>query len=178
MCAESYYSMLVPIICDLKPCVNYVEIWIFGQPGQGYSPGGEVIKMPITFGVKIGLMISVDLRHGQGEKHSCLLLLYSPAQVASYVTNVRDLYPLWTTSVYMYEYIRCAISNHLFFCCRLKRNHMIELQFMCLFLNLAWPITVDTSMYDPYSDISVGTHKVPQKLCFVLLVCETKRVSS
>jgi hypothetical protein len=122
MCAESYYSMLVPIICDLKPCVTYVEHWIFGSRDKATFPGGEVIKMPITFGVKIGLMISVDLRHGQGEKHSCLLLLYSPAQVASYV---RDLYLLWTTSVYMY--IRYAISNHLFFHCRGAVRSLVEI---------------------------------------------------
>jgi predicted amidohydrolase len=34
------------------------------QAGQGHSQAGEEIGVTVTFGVKIGLVISVDQRHG------------------------------------------------------------------------------------------------------------------
>jgi hypothetical protein len=57
-----------------------------GHPGARLFPRGKVIG---ASSVKIGLMISVDQRHGTKiDGHSFLRLFYSAAQVGFYVTTI------------------------------------------------------------------------------------------
>ncbi len=55
--------------------------------------------------------------------------------------SIRSLHPLRAVPVYLYVYIY-AISDGLFFLSRLKINHMMELQFVHLFLELARSRTI------------------------------------
>ncbi len=65
--------------------MNYVELEI-GAAGLRLFPRAEVTEASLTFGVKIGLVISVDQRHGNRiEGHLCLCLLCSTAQVGPYL---------------------------------------------------------------------------------------------
>jgi hypothetical protein len=83
----------------------------------------------VTLAEKIGLVISVDQRHGTKLDGYCVCTFYtSVAQVGSYATNTRSLYPFYTVPVYVY--IFHANSDCLFFLYNLKISHMMEFQFV------------------------------------------------
>jgi hypothetical protein len=134
------------IICACRMWFFVCELcWTgnWGSSGKTFSKAERDIRSIYNvWFVKIGLVISVDKRHGNW--HRCPRLLYSWRQIGSIVINIRSLHSLWVVPAYMSTFD--AISGCFFFLCRLKINHMMELQIVRLFLNLAQSWTAKNRM--------------------------------
>ncbi len=85
------------VTCDKKLCENYVEL----ETGAARTRLFPVIETSVTWGENRAAGISRPEACTGREGHSFLCLLYSAAQVGSYVTKI--------TSVYLYMFH--SISN-------------------------------------------------------------------
>ncbi len=110
------------VIYDLKLYVNYIELDV-GEAGVelGYSQGEKLWGVCNTWG-EMGLVISVEQRHGASVAGYSKLL--KPNGFLCNYSNRRSLCPYYVVP----GYICYAISDSLFFLCRLKINQMMQLQ--------------------------------------------------